>query len=116
MTGDRADDHYVSVDGEVMEPEFCRMSLKPGIGSTWLEKYTSDVFPRDYCVVRGNRSGLPRYYSNKLKEVYPVQWTDVEYDRWKRSLECILDSTAARLAVREEVARARLVFKRRTLE
>lgn len=47
VTGDLADAHYaVDTPNGIFqrEPEFAHMSLKPGIGSTWLAKYRSDVF------------------------------------------------------------------------
>ena len=60
-TGDAAKswyacDEFVDEHGEVrnsVTPEFNRMSLKPGIGSRWLEKFKTDVYPRDYVVVNG---------------------------------------------------------------
>lgn len=44
VTGDLARDHYRVVDpatGEIIDrvPEFCHMSLKPGIGGPWLDRF-----------------------------------------------------------------------------
>ncbi len=60
-------DHYLRVDPETgvlqeLEPEFARMSLRPAIGARWLEKYWTDVYPRDYVVVDGFQAKPPRYY------------------------------------------------------
>lgn len=57
ITGDKADEHYKG-----RKPEFLLMSRRPGIGSTWFERYKSDVFPSDTCVVRGKETKPPRYY------------------------------------------------------
>lgn len=60
VTGDEADSHYC---GRL--PEYCNMSLKPAIGRSFYEKYSSDIYPMDKCVVRnGLISRPPRYYDN----------------------------------------------------
>ena len=45
------------------------MSLKPGIGQAWLDKYMSDVYTQDHVVVRG-KCRPPRFYDNKYKEMF----------------------------------------------
>ena len=50
VTGNKAAAHYSSLDpltGELFSllPEFNRMSLKPGIGARWFDKFKSDVYP-----------------------------------------------------------------------
>ncbi|AXH77482.1 MAG: replication initiator protein [Microviridae sp.] len=45
------------------KPEFAIMSSKPGIGGTWIDKFASSVFPRDFVVkADGKRAKVPRYY------------------------------------------------------
>lgn len=55
--------------GEVCEtrPEFCVMSRRPGIGAWWLDKYLSDVLPRDYALVDGFKGKVPRYYMEAFR-------------------------------------------------
>lgn len=72
VTGDFADDHYTRVNeftGEIIKlrPEFNRMSLKPGIGSDWYDKFSGDVHKHDYAVINGKKMRVPRYYDNRLK-------------------------------------------------
>jgi hypothetical protein len=56
-----------------IEPEFVRMSRRPGIGTPWLEKYGKDVFPNDMVVVRGGiKCKPPRFYSNKYNFATPL--------------------------------------------
>lgn len=116
VTGSRALDHYVSPDGEVLCPEFTRMSLKPGIGSTWFEKYSKEVYPRDYVVVRGMKCKPPRYYDELMREAKPVVMDFVDLDRYVKAGNVSEDTTPERLRVREQVAEARLRLKQRNLE
>ena len=53
VTGDAAAAHYRSVDsrtGEYIDrdPEYSTMSLRPGIGAGWYEKFKGDVYPSDH--------------------------------------------------------------------
>lgn len=120
VTGDAAAEHYQRVDvrtGEIVQvaPEFCRMSLKPGIGMPWLEKYFKDVYgeSKDAVVMNGVKSKPPRYYDKKLEILWPDMMDDIEFRRYQKSGLCAEDGTPERLAVRETVAKARLgLFKR----
>jgi hypothetical protein len=73
IRGEAASEHYMWTDmstGEVtqVKPEYATMSRKPGIGKTWFDKYKKDVFPNDYCVIRGHEVRPPRYYETLLSE------------------------------------------------
>lgn len=54
-----------------IEPEFVRMSRRPGIGKAWLDKYMGDAFPKDSLRVRGVKCKPPRYYFKKFEEIDP---------------------------------------------
>lgn len=116
ISGPPAADHYERFDvesGEVysLTPEFCRMSLKPGVGSMWIQKWLSDVYPHDRVVVNGRLSKPPRFYDQFCKD--PIR---LEFDRWEKSkLAHLEDSSPDRLLVREQVLKARLSFKKRSL-
>lgn len=49
-------------------PEYSTMSLKPGIGAPWLEKYKTDVYPLDACIINGKKQSVPRYYDTLMKK------------------------------------------------
>lgn len=115
VTGDAAIEHYKRVHvytGEIVEvvPEFSRMSLKPGIGATWFEKFRSDVFHknRDYVIVNGTKCKPPRYYREYLDRLDPDLGEEIDYNRYLRSGQGLADRTPERLAVREIVEKARV--------
>ena len=96
----------------VRVPEFVRMSLRPGIGSFFFDRYSRDLFPLDAAVVDGQRSKVPRYYWERFrKEGDPVVVEELEHRRYLRAMENREEGTAERLAVREGVAEARVAFK-----
>lgn len=111
-TGDknRIREKYETVDVETGEikkriPEFNKMSLKPGIGATWLEKYTPDAYPDGKVVINGREQKTPKYYDKKFAKLNPLAWEQLQYEREKRTQP--EEQTPERLKVRETVARAR---------
>lgn len=75
ITGPQAESHYQRYNPETGEihnltPEFARMSLKPGIGATWYDKYIREVsYARDGIVRKGGHTAkAPRYYDKRLQE------------------------------------------------
>lgn len=72
-------------------PEYRNMSTKPAIGKRWLDKYKSDLYPRDGAIVNGRRQNIPRYYDVKYAEEHPEEMdaikaarcakADLKYDR-----------------------------------
>lgn len=122
VTGSMADEHYtrcVEATGEIVEvtPEFCRMSLKPGIGAGFYHKFKSDIFPRDYVVINGVKAPVPRYYKKLLSVDDPELVDYLGYVRYDSITDAqIRDTYRDRLEVREKVTNARLSFKRRAIE
>ncbi|AZL82980.1 replication initiator protein [Apis mellifera associated microvirus 15] len=119
--GKLAETRYQRVDSETGEmwqvpPEFTRMSLKPGIGSTWLEKYKADVYPADHVLVNGKFCKPPRYYDKQLETLDYQTYEFIELGRVKRARASACDNTRDRLKTRELVTRARLNFKKRNLD
>lgn len=123
LSGERAEHHYMRVDeatGECIpvKPEFCVMSrggrgYKGGIGRDWFLKFRAEIARDDSVLSRGRESPVPRYYRNKLAEVDPQRAEELRVARVARAKERAADNTPERLAVREEVARARAKLKER---
>lgn len=77
---------YERVDpatGEIhqVEPEYCSMSRKPGLGREWLKKYWRDIYPADYVVMKGQKMPVPRYYDKVLEQMDPQLLEEVKERR-----------------------------------
>jgi hypothetical protein len=99
---------YVTVDPETGEcfsvaPEFIRMSLKPGIGAGFLDRYFGDVFPRDFVRVDGRKHKVPRAFNKLLKVRDGFLLDELQEKRIKRAELRAADCTPERLAVREQI-------------
>ncbi|WNK14015.1 MAG: replication initiator protein [Microvirus sp.] len=121
VTGDNADSHYSRVSphtGELfrLTPEFVHMSLKPGIGATWFDKFQGDVLHRDSVVVNGIETRVPRYYDKLFFREHPTAEDLVKRVRLERAAACAFDSTPDRLRVREVVSLAKCKSLVRNLE
>ena len=130
MTGTRPDengitpeDHYTYCDlstGELIKrkPEFNKMSLKPGIGAKWIEKYMTDVYPEDKIVIRGKKTTKPpRYYDKMLKKLYPEDFHELKLEREEKSFEIDhREFEAERLKVKESVTKAKLRKLKRKID
>lgn len=136
VNGPIADDHYKG-----RKPEFICMSRMPGIGASWLEKYSQDIYSKDYINLRnGLKARPPKYFDRLYKAMHepvPNSGSDVtcedfvspdidppapEYLRFielkKRRKEYALanpDNSPERLRQREEVAKLLTtnIYKRR---
>lgn len=108
ITGDAAQAHYARLvpdTGEIVDlpPEFARMSLRPGVGSAWLDKYKSDIIPRDAVVLDGRQVPIPRYYLDKLSE---QELSAYQVRRYQALPLDSIEGRPDRLRIREIVARA----------
>lgn len=108
VTGKSAQSHYTRTDirtGEVyqLNPEFALMSLKPGLGSGWYEKFKTDAFPSDFLVHQGKKHSVPRFYTDKLKREDETTHTAIKIKRKKAQAANKSECTPDRLRVREDV-------------
>lgn len=110
VTGPGADEHY-----QGRHPEYCTMSRRPGIGRGFLERFGSDVYPSDECIVRGKPCKPPRYYDKVLEKDSPRVYRGVKRERRKEAAENP-DNSGSRLVTREAVKEASLRELTRKLE
>lgn len=120
VNGKQQQKHYEKIDIETGEiknrlPEFNRMSLKPGIGAKWLEKYYSDVYPAGKVIVRTTAANPPRYYDKLNRRWNPEAAKTLSRTRILDAYERRHDNTPRRLSVKEVVTAARIKSLKRKI-
>lgn len=111
ITGPKSEAHY---NGRT--PEFLVMSRRPGLASAYVNKYASELYAHDNCIVNGVPSSLPRFYDTKyasLNDTCEARLAVLKIAR-RRKLNRA-DSGTTRLRIREVVTLAKLAQKGRTL-
>lgn len=122
VQGEEAERHYehcVEGTGELVQrqPEYVAMSLKPGIGKAWFERFGSDVFPSDQVVIGGAAGKPPRYYDQLYGAINPGGLRQIKN---RRALdmhlpEQQLENDSIRLRVKERVCISQLTQLKREL-
>jgi len=121
ITGKQAKEHYLRCDeygvAYWLQPEYSTMSLKPGIGKEWYEKYKTDIYPSDETPIPGYGiiPTVPRYYDKILERQDPDLHELVKKTRRKFIQEHADDFTPERLKQKYKVAQAKQSLKRRDL-
>lgn len=110
-TGQHAS-YYDIIDpetGEIVrrEPEYNKMSLKPGIGATWLQRFQSDVYPHGKIVVNAREIRPPKYYDKLFKKLDTPAYDLMLFRRHLETITHAQDNTQARDDVKEIVAQAK---------
>lgn len=116
-TGKTNAEHYKLIDpetGEVidLQPEFCVMSRRPGIGRSWIEKYKNDT-DKDFVTLDGNKFPLPKYYDQFLANIDEEKMKQRKVERMKKVDK--EDNTRERLAVKEQILERKLTQLSRNL-
>lgn len=121
VRGLAAKDYYWQSDlsGELtwIEPEYCTMSRRPGIGAEWFLRYMDDVFPSDEVPVPGLGvvRPVPRFYQELYGEIDPVGLLEVRERRLEWLRGHFEDMSSARLLAKYRVKRAQIESLKRTV-
>lgn len=112
-TGKSAHERYSRVSektGEItqVKPDYATMSLKPGLGAKWFEKYHGDVYPEDVVIMNGKPFRPPPYYDTLLERQNPSLWEEIKSKRQEIVRTDANYQDPRRLATRETVQRAAL--------
>jgi hypothetical protein len=109
ITGRDSLNHYNDFDpttGEIYAdriPEYTTMSLKPGIGAGWLQKFQSDVYPKDEIIMREKKLKPPKYYDKIFDQYDPLQFNKIKQKRIALAKSNSDNNTPERLACRERI-------------
>ncbi|AXL15291.1 replication initiator protein [Microviridae sp.] len=118
ITGEKAEDHYWSVDertGELTKIMPEQTFISPGLGYAWLEKYFRDVYPSDSVVHDGKEYPVPPGYDYWLGKHHPELWEVVQAKRRDHAAS-LLPETELRRMQAAEARDARYNSKRRDYE
>lgn len=87
-----------------VQREFFLTSRRPGIGSGWYERFSSDAFPSDFVIVSGQKRAVPRYYRQKLAAEDARMALALTHERTIKGREDArrYDNSDARLLERQE--------------
>lgn len=110
QTGENGKTHYNEINKETgqitkRQPEFNKMSLKPGIGANWLKLYWPQVARNGKTVINGKEVNIPKYYKKYFAKTEKGE--NLQYAEYQLGKENYQDNTPERLAVKEQVAKAR---------
>lgn len=110
ITGSAADEHY---DGKL--PEYTSMSRRPGIGTNWYEKYSSDVFPEDFVILNAKKFRPPKFYDKLLEKDDIKTFDKLKLQRQIGLSKYASNNTPERLEIRREIQDRKLELLPRSI-
>lgn len=112
VKGDEASEFYRWVDqftGETGERqrEFALMSTHPGIGRLHYDRYGEQMYLRGSIIVAGKEKPISRYFDRCKMRDDPLGMESIKTGRFEDAIKRKADNTPERLAVKEEIYKAR---------
>jgi len=92
------------------------MSRRPGIAAGWIEKFKSDVYPRDSRVIKGVDTKPCKFYDSRYEVLDPEGFRSMKLDRMVNASALRSDNTEDRLLVKEKVKLAQIASLSTSLE
>ena len=119
--GKNAVGHYTRLNTKTgkeyqLPPEYCTMSLRPGIASGWFKKFSSDVYPKDYLTLKGRKFRSPKYYDNIYDKCEPEEFAKIQQKRKLAVRRNRDNNTPDRLLARRAIAERKEQITQRELE
>lgn len=115
-TGLKHYERYNDFTGEIIEvlPEYSTMSRRPGIGINWIDRFTRDVYPKDYTTIKGIRMRPPRAYDRYLESIDADMYDDIKAGRKLKEYETDKEKRPA-LSAQEKVKKAQFNQLKRSI-
>ncbi|WNK13811.1 MAG: replication initiator protein [Microvirus sp.] len=112
LTGDAGAVHYGN-----RVPPYTSMSLRPGIGREFYDRYADEIYASDFVVHGGGKFLPPKYYDRLHTQLHEEDLQATKFLRIKRSRskKNRANNTSARLRTREEVKKAQTQTLKRSL-
>lgn len=113
INGSLAEEHY-----QGRQPEYTVMSRRPGIGAPFFEKYSEDIYGKDFIVIRDNIKCKPPAYFDRIYDNYygDGAFEEIKDNRLAKSFKKFSQSDVTEYSLNRIVNRARykeLNFKKR---
>ena len=105
ITGSQAEDHY-----QGRQPEYTVMSRRPGIAASFFEKYSTDIYGKDFIVIRDQIKCKPPRYFDRIYDSYYGEGSfevDVKSRRLDKAFTQFLKSDLHEYTLNRIVNRAR---------
>lgn len=86
-----------------VRPEYATMSLKPGIGAHWYQKYGKDIHPSDETIVEGKHVKTPKFYDTLYEKDNPEGMQTIKEKRAREGRKNRENNSKGRREAREYI-------------
>lgn len=116
IVGKDAESHYVGrVPEYITMSRGCKKLGTGGIGKGWFNKFSTDIYPHDFVVMKGGKTlKPPRFYDNIYDLTNPGDFAKIKLAREVKARSCV-DNSFARLNVRRVIQEDKVKLLRREL-
>lgn len=85
------------------KPEYLTMSRRPGIAADYFNKFYSEIYMRDSCIVNGREVKPPKFYDTKYEKLAIDKMARIKYNR-ELQAKSNPDNTPQRRQTKERIA------------